>query len=228
MKQDIFKKPKHMTSIGGQALIEGLMMIGPKNAAIAIRKPDGEIVVEKRPVPKKGRVSKLPIIRGFVGIFKQMVLGIKALMYSAEFVDLEDDKDKEPSKVDKFLDRILGDKLQDVLIYISVIFSIIFSVFLFMVLPNLVASILPVDKSTGVGTLIYNVVEGVVRVGIFIGYLALTSLMKDIRRVWQYHGAEHKTIHCYENEEELTVENVKKYSTRHPRCGTSFCLRLWW
>jgi len=97
-----------------------------------------------------------------------------------------------------------------------------------MVLPNLVASILPVDKSTGVGTLIYNVVEGVVRVGIFIGYLALTSLMKDIRRVWQYHGAEHKTIHCYENEEELTVENVKKYSTRHPRCGTSFCLRLWW
>jgi len=155
------------------------MMIGPKNAAIAIRKPDGEIVVEKRPVPKKGRVSKLPIIRGFVGIFKQMVLGIKALMYSAEFVDLEDDKDKEPSKVDKFLDRILGDKLQDVLIYISVIFSIIFSVFLFMVLPNLVASILPVDKSTGVGTLIYNVVEGVVRVGIFIGYLALTSLMKD-------------------------------------------------
>ncbi|ABN53629.1 MAG TPA: DUF1385 domain-containing protein [Hungateiclostridium thermocellum] len=226
MKQDIFKKPKHMTSIGGQALIEGLMMIGPKNAAIAIRKPDGEIVVEKRPVPKKGRVSKLPIIRGFVGIFKQMVLGIKALMYSAEFVDLEDDKDKEPSKVDKFLDRILGDKLQDVLIYISVIFSIIFSVFLFMVLPNLVASILPVDKSTGVGTLIYNVVEGVVRVGIFIGYLALTSLMKDIRRVWQYHGAEHKTIHCYENEEELTVENVKKYSTRHPRCGTSFLFTI--
>jgi len=147
-------------------------------------------------------------------------------MYSAEFVDLEDDKDKEPSKVDKFLDRILGDKLQDVLIYISVIFSIIFSVFLFMVLPNLVASILPVDKSTGVGTLIYNVVEGVVRVGIFIGYLALTSLMKDIRRVWQYHGAEHKTIHCYENEEELTVENVKKYSTRHPRCGTSFLFTI--
>jgi len=95
-----------------------------------------------------------------------------------------------------------------------------------MVLPNLVASILPVDKSTGVGTLIYNVVEGVVRVGIFIGYLALTSLMKDIRRVWQYHGAEHKTIHCYENEEELTVENVKKYSTRHPRCGTSFLFTI--
>jgi len=91
-----------------------------------------------------------------------------------------------------------------------------------MVLPNLVASILPVDKSTGVGTLIYNVVEGVVRVGIFIGYLALTSLMKDIRRVWQYHGAEHKTIHCYENEEELTVENVKKYSTRHPAAELPF------
>ncbi|GAE88532.1 DUF1385 domain-containing protein [Acetivibrio straminisolvens] len=222
MKQDIFKKPMHMTSIGGQALIEGLMMIGPKNAAIAIRKPDGEIIVEKRPVPKKGRLAKLPIIRGFVGIFKQMVLGIKALMYSAEFVDLEEDGDKEPSKVDKFLDRVLGDKLQDVLIYISVVLSLIFSVFLFMVLPNLVASFLPIDKSTGVGSIIYNVVEGVVRVGLFITYMALTSLMKDIKRVWQYHGAEHKTIHCYENEEELTVENVKKYSTRHPRCGTSF------
>ncbi|WP_265445978.1 DUF1385 domain-containing protein [Acetivibrio straminisolvens] len=222
MKQDIFKKPMHMTSIGGQALIEGLMMIGPKNAAIAIRKPDGEIIVEKRSVPKKGRLAKLPIIRGFVGIFKQMVLGIKALMYSAEFVDLEEDGDKEPSKVDKFLDRVLGDKLQDVLIYISVVLSLIFSVFLFMVLPNLVASFLPIDKSTGVGSIIYNVVEGVVRVGLFITYMALTSLMKDIKRVWQYHGAEHKTIHCYENEEELTVENVKKYSTRHPRCGTSF------
>lgn len=222
MKQDIFEKPRHMTSIGGQALIEGLMMIGPKEAAIAIRKPDGEIIVEKRPVPKKSKFSKLPIIRGFVGIFKQMVLGIKALMYSAEFVDLEEDEGKGPSKVDKFLDRILGDKLQDVLIYISVIFSIIFSVLLFMVLPNLVASFLPIDKSTSVGSIIYNVVEGIVRVGLFILYMALTSTMKDIKRVWQYHGAEHKTIHCYENEEELTVENVKKYSTRHPRCGTSF------
>jgi len=112
------------------------MMIGPKNAAIAIRKPDGEIVVEKRPVLKRQSIETSDN-SGFVGIFKQMVLGIKALMYSAEFVDLEDDKDKEPSKVDKFLDRILGDKLQDVLIYISVIFSIIFSVFLFMVLLTL-------------------------------------------------------------------------------------------
>ena len=123
MKQDIFKKPKHMTNIGGQALIEGLMMIGPRNAAIAIRKPDGEIIVEKRPLPKKSKFSKLPIVRGFVGIFKQMVLGIKALMYSAEFVDLEDDseEDKKPSKFENFLDRVFGDKIEEILIYISVV-----------------------------------------------------------------------------------------------------------
>lgn len=224
MKQDIYKKPSRMTSIGGQALIEGLMMIGPNNAAIAIRKPDGEIIIDKRPIPKRSKLSKLPIIRGFAGIFKQMVLGIKALMYSAEFVDLEEDEEenKEPSKVDKFLNRVIGDKMPDILIYISVIFSLLFSVLLFMVLPNVIASFLPIDQSTNFGSIIYNVVEGIVRVGLFILYMALTSRMKDIKRVWEYHGAEHKTIHCYENEEELTVENIKKYSTRHPRCGTSF------
>lgn len=228
MKQDIFKKPKHMTNIGGQALIEGLMMIGPRNAAIAIRKPDGEIIVEKRPLPKRSKFSKLPIIRGFVGIFKQMVMGIQALMFSAEFVDLEDEgeEDKKPSKLEGFLDRVFGDKLQTVLIYISVVISILFSVGLFMVLPNAIAWLLPIDETTTIGSILYNIVEGIIRVALFILYLSLTSQLKDIKRVWQYHGSEHKTIHCYENEEELTVENVKKYSTRHPRCGTSFLFTI--
>ncbi|MFZ5986824.1 MAG: DUF1385 domain-containing protein [Bacillota bacterium] len=224
MKQDFLKKPKHLTSIGGQALIEGLMMIGPENAAIAIRKPDGEIIVDKRPLPKRSKFSKLPVVRGAVGLFKQMILGLKALMYSAEFVDLEveEDEGKEPSKFDKFITKLLGDKVQDVLIYVSVVISLLFSIGLFMVLPNVIAWFLPIDKDSGVGSIMHNAVEGFIRIALFFTYIALISNLKDIKRVWQYHGAEHKTIHCYENEEELTVENIKKYSTRHPRCGTSF------
>ena len=224
-------KPKHKTSIGGQALIEGLMMIGPENAAIAIRKPDGEIIVEKRPTPKKSVFSKVPIARGAVGLFKQMVLGFKALMYSAEFVDLEDDTGEEdgenqkPSKIDKFLEKVFGDKLQDVLIYFSVILSLFFSVGLFMLLPNFLSELVLTklfEFEKGSKVLLYNIFEGFIRVFLFFLYLYFASKLKDIKRVWQYHGSEHKTIHCYENGEELTVENIKKYPTAHPRCGTSF------
>ncbi|MDQ2086557.1 DUF1385 domain-containing protein [Herbivorax sp. ANBcel31] len=224
-------KPKHKTSIGGQALIEGLMMIGSENAAIAIRKPDGEIIVEKRPTPKKNIFTKIPIIRGAVGLFKQMILGFKALMYSAEFVDIEEDvseedeENKEPSKIDKFLEKVFGDKLQDVLIYFSVILSLFFSVGLFMLLPNFLSELTLTRLfafEEGSKVLIYNVFEGLIRICLFLAYLYFASKLKDIKRVWQYHGSEHKTIHCYENQKELTVENIKKYPTAHPRCGTSF------
>ena len=225
---DVYNKPKHLTSIGGQALIEGLMMMGPNNIAIAVRKPDGEIIVEKRPLPKRSKLSKLPLVRGVVGLFKQMVVGIKALMFSAEFVDLEveEEEGKEPSKVDQFFEKLLGkvfgNKLQDALIYISVFLSLIFSVGLFIMLPNFIAGFLPFDKDTSLGVILYNLVEGIVKIILFFTYIVLISKLNDIKRVWQYHGAEHKTIHCYEHGEELTVENIQKYSTRHPRCGTSF------
>jgi uncharacterized protein YqhQ len=225
---DIYDKPKHMTSIGGQALIEGLMMMGPNNVAIAVRKPDGEIIVEKRSLPKKSKLSKLPLVRGVVGLFKQMVVGIKALMFSAEFVDLEEEEEegKEPSKVDQFFEKVLGkvfgNKLQDALIYISVFISLIFSVALFILLPNFIAGFLPFDRNTNSGVILYNLVEGIVKIILFFSYIVLISNLNDIKRVWQYHGAEHKTIHCYEHGEELTVENIQKYTTRHPRCGTSF------
>ncbi len=225
---DIYDKPKHMTSIGGQALIEGLLMMGPNNIAIAVRKPDGEIIVEKRPLPKKSKLSKLPLVRGVVGLFKQMVVGIKALMFSAEFVDLEEEgeKEKEPSKFDQFFEKVLGkvfgNKLQDALIYISVFVSLIFSVVLFILLPNFIAGFLPFDRETNSGVVLYNLVEGIVKIILFFSYIVLISKLNDIKRVWQYHGAEHKTIHCYEHGEELTVENIQKYTTRHPRCGTSF------
>jgi len=210
------------TTIGGQALIEGLLMIGPENAAIAIRKSDGEIVVEKRPLPAKGKLSKIPLIRGVVNLFRQMVLGVKALMYSAEFVEIEEEEQEKKSKFDAFLERILGEKMKDVLIYITVIISLAFSVGLFILLPNLLASLFNFNKDTTGGVVLYNLFEGIIRLLIFFGYIVLASMMKDIKRVWEYHGAEHKTIHCYEHEDELTVENVRKYSTKHPRCGTSF------
>ena len=210
------------TTIGGQALLEGLLMIGPQYRATAIRKPDGEILVEKQPMKPKSKLSKIPIVRGAVNLFTQMVIGVKALMYSADFVDLEDgDKPYEPSKFEKFLERKFGDKVTDIAIYFSVILSICFSVGLFILLPNFVANFIPVNRDTSLGVVILNLIEGAIRVGLFIGYLALVSLMKEMRRVWEYHGAEHKTILCYEHGDELTIENVRKYTTKHPRCGTS-------
>ncbi len=209
------------TTIGGQALLEGLLMIGPEFRATAIRKPDGEIIIDKKPQKPKGKLSKIPIVRGAVSLFSQMVIGVKALMYSAEFVDLGEGENYEPSKFEKWLDDKLGDKIADITIYFSVILSIFFSVGLFILLPNFIANFIPVDRESSSGVVVLNLIEGAIRVTLFIGYLALVSLLKEMRRVWEYHGAEHKTIHCYENNDELTVENVRKYTTKHPRCGTS-------
>lgn len=210
------------TTIGGQALLEGLLMIGPQYRATAIRKPDGEIIVDRNPVKQKGKLSKIPIIRGAVNLFSQLVIGVKALMYSAEFVDLEDGEKKyEPSRFEKFLERKFGDKITDIAIYFSVILSVCFSVGLFILLPNFIANFIPVNKDTSSGVVVLNLIEGAIRVGLFIGYLAVVSLLNEMKRVWEYHGAEHKTIHCYEHGDELTIENVRKYSTKHPRCGTS-------
>ncbi|MFA6309736.1 MAG: DUF1385 domain-containing protein [Clostridia bacterium] len=209
------------TSIGGQALIEGLLMIGPTTAATAIRKPDGEIIVERMPLPKKDLFTKIPVLRGVVGFFRQIVLGMKALMHSAEFMDIsveeEEDIETKPSRADKFLDKVFGDKIQEAAIYFAVVISLVFSVGLFIILPNVVATLIHFKKG-----ITYNLFEGVLRISLFFGYIYFASKMKEIKRLWEYHGAEHMTIFCYEHEQELTVENVKKYSSKHPRCGTSF------
>ncbi len=209
------------TTIGGQALLEGLMMMGPESIGIAVRKPDGEIVLDKKPLPRKLPITKVPFVRGCVNLFRQMVVGVRALMYSADFVELEDDEEQKPSKVDAFIERIFKDKGKDAVIYFSVIIALALSVGLFILLPNLLASLINIKKE-GSGVIFYNLFEGLIRILIFFSYIYLATLLNDIKRVWQYHGAEHKTIHCYENEDELTVENVRKYSTKHPRCGTSF------
>ncbi|MDX1357502.1 MAG: DUF1385 domain-containing protein [Clostridia bacterium] len=208
------------TSIGGMALLEGIMMIGPEKKSIAVRKPDGEIELTTEPLSLNKKIRKIPLVRGVYGIFAQMVYGIKALMHAAKFADVEEDdneEEAEPSKFEKWMERKFGDKAFDVMIYISVVVALLFSVGLFILLPNLLASIISTKS-----VILNNLIEGVIRVLIFFGYIVLVSQMKDIRRVWMYHGAEHKTISCYEHNEELTVENARKYTTKHKRCGTSF------
>ncbi|NJD01788.1 MAG: DUF1385 domain-containing protein [Ruminiclostridium sp.] len=210
------------TTIGGQALMEGVLMIGPESMAIAVRKPYGEIIINKKPLPKKNIITKIPIVRGAFLLIRQLIIGIKALMYSAEFAELDGGEDAKYSKVDAFIERLFGDKLKDAAVYFAMILALGFSIGLFIWLPNIIAGFLDLDKETGSGVALYNLFEGLVRILLFFGYVYLVSLMKDIKRVFQYHGAEHKTIHCYENGEELTVENAQKYTTKHPRCGTSF------
>ena len=222
---------EHRTSIGGQAVMEGVMMRGPHKTAVAVRKPDGEIEikVDENGTKKKNAVLRLPVIRGCVNFVESLVIGIKALMWSAEFVDLEDDEPSE-SKFDKWLEDKLGDKIKDVVIYFSLIVSLVMSIGLFMILPNLLSGAAEalLGKVFGLsGTslyVIYNITEGILRMGIFLGYMALVAQMKDIKRVYEYHGAEHKTIACYEAGEELSVDNIKKFTRFHPRCGTSFLL----
>ncbi len=217
--KDINRIPKRMTTIGGQALIEGIMMRGPEDIAIAIRKPDKEILVKKERLNTLGMKYKffnLPFIRGMVGLIEAMIIGTKALMYSAEFLD---DEEYEETKFEKYINEKHGDNAENILIFTSLILSFIIAVVLFMLIPTFLTSLF---KNKIESTLFLNIVEGLIRIGIFLIYLLFISKLEDVGRLFQYHGAEHKTIHCYENEEELLVENVKKYPTLHPRCGTSF------
>lgn len=215
----------HKTSIGGQAVMEGVMMRGPKEIAIAVRKPDGEIIVEKKPVSSvitKSKILKLPVIRGCISFFESMITGVKALMFSAEFYDLEDGESQTESKFDKWLEDKFGDKIKDIVIYVSIVLSIIFSVLLFFMLPNFIAEFIAKVTNVAVEGTSRTLIEGGIRILIFLVYLLLVSQMKDIRRVFMYHGAEHKTITTYEKGLELTVENARKNKRLHPRCGTSF------
>lgn len=217
----INRKPKHITKIGGQALIEGVMMRGPEGVGIAVRKPDGEIELKVDKIDNlttKNKFFKLPFVRGVVALLDSMVLGTKSLMYSAEFFE-DEEEEVEPSKFEKMIENVFKDKAGDVFIYMTVFISILVSVGLFMILPTFVTNLF---KNYIDSPIVLNLVEGVLRVSIFLAYVIFASKLEDVKRVFEYHGAEHKTIHCYEGEEELTVENVKKYPILHPRCGTSF------
>ncbi len=224
------KKACHITSIGGQAVMEGVMMRGPKDIAIAVRKPDGEIIVEKKPVHsfiQKFKINKIPIVRGVFSFFDSLITGTKALMFSAEFYDIEDEEDKK--KKEFMTEEELSayekknEKMMTGAIFASVAIALVLGIGIFMLLPTFLVGLLR-DYTNFDNNILTTLLEGVVRILIFLIYILAVSKMKDIRRVFEYHGAEHKTIFCYEAGEELTVENVKKQSRLHPRCGTSFLI----
>ena len=210
------------TSIGGQALIEGILMRGPKKQAIVCRTEDGlvEKLEELHPLRERYPVFGWPLIRGCVTFFDSLVKGMQALTYSASLVPLEEQG--EPDKIDKWIsDHFPEEKASKLIIYVAVVLGVLLSVFLFIVLPTFLVSVIkPLTSSY----LIRNLSEGVFKVIILLTYMALVAKMKDVRRLFSYHGAEHKTIFCYEHGKELTVENVRPESRFHPRCGTSFLL----
>ena len=211
------------SKIGGQAVLEGVMMKAPNKIAIAVRRSNGEIEIESKgisSVKDKYPILKLPVLRGIVTFGETMVLGIKSLMASAQLYG-EEEEEYKPSKVESWVSQKTGINIDDVMVFFALITAIGFAILLFMIAPALLTKFVSraVDSN-----LIKSLIEGVIRLTAFIIYILLISRMKDIKRVFQYHGAEHKTIHCYEHGEELTVENARKYTTLHPRCGTAFLL----
>lgn len=206
--------------IGGQAVIEGVMMKNMDRYAVSVRKPNGKIetkVEECVSFAEKHPLFQLPVFRGMVNFLESMVIGMKTLNYSASFY--EDEEEQTESRTEQLLEKILGEKAEKIIMGIVLVFSLAISIGLFMILPYI--------ASEAAGKLIHNeygilLIEGVIRIVIFLGYIVLISQMEDIKRVFMYHGAEHKTINCLEAGVELTTENVDNYSRLHKRCGTSF------
>lgn len=205
--------------VGGQAIIEGVMMRGSKGLATAIRTPSGKIEVnvkKTKPITKKYKFLNIPIIRGAVVLIDSLMVGIKTLNYSASFFE----EDEEESKFDIWLKEKLGDKgANDLLVTFTMMISLLVAAGLFLGIPTAIASLF---KNTGISSVALNLIEAIIRIAILITYMFLISKLDDIYRVFQYHGAEHKTIFCYEADEKLTVENVRKFGRLHPRCGTNF------
>ena len=220
MTNEKTNKQRFRTSIGGQALIEGILMRGPGKQAIVVRSPDGlvEKVEELTLVRDKFPILGLPIIRGAVTFVDSMVKGVKALMFSADY--FPDDDLAQPGKFEQWLEKKVGNEtFEKLIVILAVLLSLGLTVLLFFLLPTFLAGFIdPYIKSAA----LHNLVESVIKMAIFAGYMLLCSKQKDIQRVFQYHGAEHKTIFCYEAGLPLTVENARIQPRHHPRCGTSF------
>ena len=212
------EKKQFRTTIGGQALIEGILMRGPEKDAIVVRAPEGLVtkVTERKFIKDKYPILGLPVIRGAATFLSSIVTGVKALMFSADY--FPDDADEQPGKLDQWLEKhVPAEKLQNLLVAFSVILSLGLTLVLFMLLPTFIAGLFHAQSAA-----LHNLIEGVVKVLIFLAYLILCSRQKDVRRVFCYHGAEHKTIFCYEAGLPLTVENARIQPKHHPRCDTSF------
>ncbi|MDD7386692.1 MAG: DUF1385 domain-containing protein, partial [Firmicutes bacterium] len=222
-KEAVCCNEKFKTSIGGQALIEGIMMRGPEKDAVVVRGKDGLTVeVQPRKKHRPGSFPTWPLIRGVVNFFDSQVVGVKALMHAADLAPEEYTEDEKPSKLDLWLENKLGnEKFQQFVIGFAVFLGLAMSIGLFFLLPMVVSSFFDGIIQSNV---VLMLLEGVIRMAIFLLYMYLISKMSEMRRVFSYHGAEHKTIRCYEAGLPLTVENVRKQTRLHPRCGTSFLL----
>lgn len=210
------------SGIGGQAVIEGIMMKNKDDYATAVRRPDGEIEVMKDTyvsLTEKVKLFSLPFVRGIFSFADSMILGMRTLTWSAGF--FEDDEESEPGKLELWLDKVFGEKVETALMSLVMVFSVVMAIGIFMVLPLLLANIF---RRFILSDTVMAILEGVLRIGIFIAYIKVISRMEDIRRTFMYHGAEHKCINCIEHGMELTVDNVRKSSKQHKRCGTSFLL----
>ena len=216
-------KERFKTSVGGQALMEGIMMRGPKLICCAVRKPDGTIETKIDPVKNHGIWTKIPLVRGAISIIESLIMGYRYMMYSAQ-VSMGDDYDPEEEETafEKWVGDHLGKKAEDILLAAAAVIGGLFAILLFTVLPTVLVGGL--NHLVPLGRWAKVVLEAVLKVAIFLTYMAAISRMKEIHRVFEYHGAEHKTIACYEAGDELTVENVRKYTRFHPRCGTSFLI----
>lgn len=217
---------KHKTSIGGQALIEGIMMRGPKGNAMSVRLPDGTIETELEPyipLKQKNKIFGVPIIRGVAAFVESMITGYKYLMKSADKTMTEEEKEEEMSKLDRWLTDHMGEKMMAVIGVISAVLGVGLAFVIFMYLPALGVDLFDdyIIRTADIQKF-HPLLEGILRMIIFVLYMYVVSRMSMIKRVFMYHGAEHKTIFCYENALDLTVENVRKMSRFHPRCGTSF------
>lgn len=227
----IFLKDACPTPVGGQAILEGVMMRGMERTAIAVRIPDGRIHIKTRKNGNTSKWMKVPIVRGVFSFITSLVEGTKTLTYSADVLEyydrkLKDDKTDAESekmgKIESLLSEKLGSqKLWSLMLAASVIFALAFSVGIFVLLPTAAVGWIKAYISSPI---LLNLTEGILRIVMFLLYLSAISKMEDIKRVFQYHGAEHKTIHCFENNLELTPENAQTFYTLHPRCGTSFLM----
>lgn len=218
----IFLKDACPTKMGGQAVMEGIMMRGETKTALALRLPGGEISVETEDIKEQKKWMKIPIIRGVVAFVASLVMGTGKLMRSAEILGEFDDEEYEESKFEKWLNNKFGSKAAwNFMIYISVAVALAFTVGVFIILPTGVVSLMKLFTDS---VFWLNFAEGAMRILLFVLYVWAISFMGEIKRVFQYHGAEHKTIHCFENGLELTPENCRQFPTLHPRCGTSFLM----
>ena len=210
------------SGIGGQAVLEGIMMRNKDKYSVAVRKPDQTIALkvdEYKGLTSGKKIIGLPFIRGIFNFIDSMVLGIKTLAYSAEFY--EEEEEVKESKMDKAVDKLFKEKAEDVIMGVTILISIVIALGLFVVLPSVISDLIK-NWFDIISVSVLSIIEGVIRIALFIIYILLISMMKDIKRTFMYHGAEHKCINCIENGMELNVENVMKSSRYHKRCGTSF------